>query len=359
MKETKLFKKDSKGKFRFISIKAEGSKIIQESGLVDSLNTVFHTKKATPKNVGRANETTAEEQAILEVESFIKDKLTKGYFLNLDEVESEVVILPQLAKDYFKERKKVLYGKDKIVVQPKLDGMRCLAFVKASGDVKLISRAGKPIENMMHIERQLSQLGMDIILDGELYIHEDFQTNMSYIKKYHEGKSEKIVFNVYDVVDESLPYIERTEILKLINYPNVQRLPYFEVFNEDEVVSFFEQFVREGYEGLMVKISKSGYKSNARVSELLKYKKFIDIQLPILDVIPADQRPDWGIPVYFWEGAKDNILRSNTKMSHEQRIDLLKNKEEYIGQIAEVRFFEYSNEGVPRFPVTVGIRLDK
>ena len=355
-----IYKKDSKGKARFISIKAEGSAIIQESGLIGSFNTVFHTKEVTPKNVGRVNETTAEEQAILEVESFVKDKLTKGYFLTLDEIDSEVVILPQLAKDYFKEKKKVLYGKDKIVVQAKLDGMRCLAFVKANGEVKLISRAGKPIENMMHIEKELSQLGIDIILDGELYVFgENFQTNMSYVKKYYEGKSERIVFNVYDVYDDVLPYIERTKVLSLVNSPSVQRLPYFEVYNEDEVVSYFEQFVREGYEGLMVKISKSGYKSNARVSELLKYKKFIDIQLPILDVIPADQRPDWGIPIYHWVGAKDNILKSNTKMSHEQRIDLLTNKEEYIGKMGEVRFFEYSDYGVPRFPVTVGIRLDK
>lgn len=360
MKETTIYKKDSKGKIRFISINSVGSSIIQSSGIVGSINTVVHTKEATPKNVGRANETTAEEQAILEVDSFLKDKLTKGYFLTLEELDSEVVILPQLAKDYFKEKKKVLYGKDKIVVQPKLDGMRCLAFVKSNGEVKLISRAGKPIENMMHIEEELSQLKMDIILDGELYVHgEGFQTNMSYVKKYHPGKSERIVFNVYDVVDFDLPYLERVEVLKTVNSKSVQRLPYFEVFNEDEVVSFFEQFIREGYEGLMVKISKSGYKSNARISELLKYKKFIDIQLPILDVIPADQRPDWGVPIYSWKGAKDDILKSNTKMSHEQRRDLLINKVDYIGKMAEIRFFEYSDEGVPRFPVTVGIRLDK
>ena len=109
----------------------------------------------------------------------------------------------------------------------------------------------------------------------------------------------------------------------------------------------------------MVKISNLGYKSNARISELLKYKQFIDIQLPILDVIPADQRPDWGIPIFYWAGAKDNILKSNTKMTHEQRKDLLENKHAYIGSHAEIRFFEYSDEGVPRFPVVVGIRNDR
>lgn len=360
MQEVKLYKLDSKGKLRFISIFAEKDNITQWSGIEGSDKAVEHTKKVTVKNVGKSNETTLEEQAILEVESFIKDKLTKGYFLTIEETNNVEVILPQLAKDYFKEKHKIDFKKDIVLVQAKLDGMRCLAFVKSTGEVELISRTGKKIENMMHIEKELSTLGIDIILDGELYIYgENFQTNMSYVKKYQVGKSERIIFNVYDVVDKNAPYIERTEILKTIDSTSVQRLPYFQVFKEDEIVEFFKQFIREEYEGLMVKISKSGYKSNARVSEILKYKKFIDIQLPILDVIPADQRPDWGIPIYYWEGAKNSILKSNTKMSHEQRKELLLNKKDYMGKMGEVRFFEYSDKGVPRFPVTVGIRLDK
>jgi hypothetical protein len=47
------------------------------------------------------------------------------------------------------------------------------------------------------------------------------------------------------------------------------------------------------------------------------------------------------------------------KFSHEERELILTNKHEYIGQVAEIRFFEYSEEGIPRFPVCVGFRLDK
>jgi hypothetical protein len=45
-------------------------------------------------------------------------------------------------------------------------------------------------------------------------------------------------------------------------------------------------------------------------------------------------------------------------MSHEDRKELLKNKQNYIGKTAEVRFFEWTDEGNPRFPIMVGIRLD-
>jgi len=358
--KTTIYKKDSNGKLRFITIEAVGDSIVQKSGLYGSEKEVTHAKKATPKNVGRANETTGEEQAQLEVDSWIKDKLTNGYFLTIAETSSEVVILPMLAKDYFKEAKKINWAFDLVLIQPKLDGMRCLAFVKKDGTVLLLSRQGKKIENMFHIEKELSELGVDIILDGELYVHgEGFQTNMSYVKKYKEGLSERIIFNVYDIYDIDKPYIQRIKMFPSTPMESVKLLPYLTVYSEDEIKLNFALYIQQGYEGAMVKVSKSGYKSNSRSSELLKYKKFIDIQLPVKDVIPSVQRPEWGTPVYEWKGAVDDILKSGTKMTHEERKDLLVNKHEYIGKMAEIRFFEYSDEGVPRFPVTVGIRQDK
>ena len=46
------------------------------------------------------------------------------------------------------------------------------------------------------------------------------------------------------------------------------------------------------------------------------------------------------------------------KFSHEAREEILANKEQYIGMMAEVRFFEYTDDGLPRFPVCVGFRND-
>ena len=81
--------------------------------------------------------------------------------------------------------------------------------------------------------------------------------------------------------------------------------------------------------------------------------------LPIVDVEPCDSRPEWGTPIFKWDKAENGILKAGTKLSHEDRIDLLANKQNYIGQIAELRFFEFSDTGVPRFPVYLGLRVDK
>ena len=62
---------------------------------------------------------------------------------------------------------------DKIFMQPKLDGVRCVIQYDNS-EVKAYSRTGKEWKNIDHILFNLKpwfQLNPDIILDGELYNH--------------------------------------------------------------------------------------------------------------------------------------------------------------------------------------------
>ena len=40
------------------------------------------------------------------------------------------------------------------------------------------------------------------------------------------------------------------------------------------------------------------------------------------------------------------------------REDYLRNAESYIGQKATIRFFEYTADGIPRFPVLIDFRSD-
>ena len=130
----------------------------------------------------------------------------------------------------------------------------------------------------------------------------------------------------------------------------------YKVNSEYELKQFHSNFIKEGYEGSIVRHGNEGYKMDARSSNLLKYKDFQDIAVPIIDIIPAEARPEWGIPVL---SLNDKTFKAGTKLSHDERKTLLSNKEDYIGKTAEIRFFEYTDDGLPRFPVMVGIRLDK
>lgn len=349
-----LYKKDSKGKSRIWKIYTNGQELVQEAGLLDG-KLVKNAKICVGKNVGKSNETTPEEQALLELESTWKSKKDEGYFETIKEVEENKVILPMLAKSYGDESHKIDWKKN-VYIQPKLDGMRCLAHIK-KGKVELISRDGKVIQNMDHIKSDLSSLE-DIILDGELYAHGlSFQENMKLIKKYRPGKTELIKFHVYDSISNDNYLIRKTNLNKAtINTKQTVRVETYPIVNEELLKTWHAQFISEGYEGSIIRHGDEGYKVNGRSSNLLKYKDFLDIAVKIIDIEPAEQRPEWGVPVL--KDDKGNIFRAGMKFSHEERKEWLTNKANYIGKMAEIRFFEYSDDEIPRFPILYGIRLD-
>ena len=371
MKQT-IFKKDTKGNIRFLTVKSEGIEIVQISGIIGTDSPVEHRKEAKPKNVGRANATTAEEQSLKECEAIIVDKLTKGYFNTPEEARDEEVILPMLALDYFKQEKKIPED-ETIIVEPKWDGNRLLIDINPDKNyVKLISRQGKEVTTVPHLYNEalgiLAQLQMSgagrLILDGELYAGTDytFQECMSLIKKEQPGQ-EVLQYIVYDVVDTTRPFIERKEMIQELlgtnkygYYPENKRVicasPY-NLVNKHEVSYWFKEAIEMGYEGLMVKKLDGMYKINGRSSDLLKYKEFIDLPLTILDVVPSDARPDHGIVVVDYKGTE---VRCGMKVSHEEREKILINKDKYIGEVAEIRFFEYTDEGSLRFPVYHGLK---
>jgi DNA ligase-1 len=359
-----LFKKDSKGKVRSWKTWTEGSILIQEYGLLDGKK-VLDSKESKPKNIGKSNETTGAEQAILEMESKIKSKLDEGYFETIDEALNNEVILPMLAKDFKKESKNIDWTN--AFEEPKFDGMRCLAVIN-NNSVKLLSRAGLEITTLGHINEALSIISKSIdntiILDGEIYSMElgGFQDQMKAVKKYREGITEKLNFNVYDIINDASFHVRNNMIKWVfdeykfdIDSP-IKRVERYKT-SKEEFPKYHKQFIEEGFEGTMVRWGDEGYKMDARSKNLLKYKDFIDIVAEVIDVIPSDARPTQGIVVCRLDNGGE--FKATPKMSHEDREELLTNKHEYIGQKAEIRFFEYTDDGLPRFPVCHGFRLDK
>ena len=348
-----LFKKDSKGRLRFLHIDTDMDTIVQVSGLIDGKH-VTNVSQCEPKNVGRSNETSAIEQAEIEATAKYNKKLKEGYFKTPEEAENNVVVLPMLAKVFEKEERKVTYP---CYAQPKLDGMRGLGDCK---NATLTSRSGNKIETLNHITSQLPYMG--VVLDGELYAHgETFQENMRMIKKYRSGKTENVKYHVYDIVMEA-PFKDRLNILKslCLKHPEVlEYVPTTIIGSKEELVAFHAYNISEGYEGTIVRHDDDGYKLNGRSSSLLKLKDFEDMTLTLMDVIPSEKRPTHGKPIFFWEGAENNRLGAGISLSHAEAEDLLANKHLHIGKACELRFFEYSDTGVPRHPVMYGFRLDK
>ena len=354
-----LYKLDSKGKVRILRVYTENADLIQESGLIDG-EKVVHRKTCKGKNIGKANETTPENQAVLQAKSKVAEKLTEGYFETIEQAQNLKVVLPMLADDYKEKHGKIDWSKS-VFVQPKLDGQRCLAIVE-NGEVKLLSRAGKEINTVEHIKQAILKIispTSKLILDGELYAHGlSFQDNMKLIKKVRPGETEKIVYNVYDVVSSS-PFESRIAFAKAVvdkcQSPSIQLVRTEKIVNGLDVHKFNEQFLSEGFEGTMIRHSETGYEGNKRSQYLLKFKDFKDISLPIIDIVPNDANPNHGTPVFELNG---QTFKAGMKFSHSEREEWLLNKQDYIGSVAELRYFELTDDGLPRFPVCVGIRND-
>lgn len=348
MKQT-IYKLDTKGKTRFITISVEGNTIIQESGLLDG-KSVTNVSQCEGKNTGKSNQTTAEEQAIVEAAAKIKKKLSEEYFNSIEEASTVEYISPMLAKDFKKESKKVIYP---CFVQPKMDGMRCL-----KKGTSLKSRDNKDIITLKHIESVLPEIAD--YLDGELYASgKTFQENMTLIKKYRPGETEDVKYHVYDMVLPNLPFSERYALLKTLvkDIDVIELVPTYVATNEADIKAYHGMFIRDGFEGTIVRHSDDGYKVNRRSSSLLKYKDFLDLACEIVDVEPSERRPTQGS--FICKLPDGRTFGTGMKFSHAQREEILINRHEYVSKTAEIRFFEYTDDGIPRFPVCVGIRLDK
>jgi ATP-dependent DNA ligase len=350
----KIYKLDTTGKVRVLHVYTKNSDVIQNSGVHGSENMINHSHTCEGKNTGKSNETTSEQQAILEAISKIENKMSTGYFNTVEEAKNNIVILPMLAKDYKKEFKKIKYP---CAVQPKLDGMRALYNSKKG----FISRKGKSIDTMVHIEsilQKYSNVLKDNHLDGELYVHnESFQANMRLIKKNRGEETQKVKFCVYDIVLD-IPFVDRFNILLDLasNIDGFELVKTYIVSDEESLKSLHIKFISDGYEGTIVRHSDAGYGINKRDSQLLKYKDFIDVACEVVDIVPSDKNPLQGV-VHCISG--NGTFGCGMKFSHKEREEILANKDHYIGQTAEIRFFEYSEDGTPRFPVCHGFRLDK
>lgn len=351
----KLYKLDSKQKERVLHIWTLNGDLNQESGLLEGAK-VLHTKTCKPKNVGKSNETTSQEQAVLQARSKMEEKLSEGYFLTIEEANSIKVVLPMLAADYKEHNNKIKWV-DQVFSQPKFDGMRCHIVVE-SGNIRLMSRAGKEITTMQHIIDVIKPIvnpSSSFILDGELYLHGlSFQDNMRLIKKIRPGETEKVCFHMYDIVSAK-PYIDRFNFARLvvnkILSPNVILVPTTQIGSEADLLIEHKKNLADGYEGTMIRHTNSGYESNKRSTTLLKYKDFQDTVLPITDITPNDANPLHGTPWFKLNGID---FKAGLRLDHDERKDLLTNKDKYIGLQARIRYFELTDDGIPRFPVFVG-----
>jgi DNA ligase-1 len=324
---------------------------------------------ATGKNKGRTNETGIWEQCCKEADSlWTKQKDRKGY---TETIPKEKPLRPMLAKSYDKDGHHIKFP---CYIQPKLDGIRCLAKRTKKG-VDLISRQGKVFKSLPHIEKQLMWMDVGTILDGELYVHgEEFQEIISAVKRDTPSKkSGKVEYHVYDMIDNNnyanriqwlidrLPRKLSTFITQIrgIRLKSIYVVETYTAINNKEIWHKHKLFTQDGYEGAIVRNAFGKYKINGRSSDLQKVKKFIDMEF---EIIGAEENKGKmagqcsficktkGGATFKVKPKGDEALRR--QYWNEWQAGVL------MGKMLTVRFFSWttSEKPVPRFPIGIVVR---
>lgn len=354
-----LYKLDTKGKVREWRAEVDGAKYRVISGLREGKKVISEWKETFAKNVGRSNATTAEEQAISEVESLYTKQKDKGYTEKLSEVKTSVKFFKPMLADKWENRKdKIEYP---VYVQPKLDGIRCIA--NKDG---LWSRQGKRIIACPHIEEDLKKLfaqNPDVVLDGELYNHEyrdDFNKIVSMVRKTKptaedlEESAEKVEYHVYDFpsMGEKNFHTRSISINRAISKycgPSISIVDTQVAVDEETVDEVYGEYLEDGYEGGIIR-ANTPYEQK-RSKNLLKRKDFQDAEYYIVGIEEGTGN---------WKGYAKRIIfqldshrtaTATLKGTQEYCKQVLKEKQKYIGGQVTVQYFQLTPDGVPRFPV--------
>lgn len=362
-----LYKKDSKGKIRVYSVEVDGGKYRMITGLEDGAKVTSKWTLTLPKNLGKANATSAEDQALKEATAKYNKKLKAHYFDTKEgALHEESFFKVMLATEDEKVDMDALWEKyPYLIADPKLDGMRLF-----SKPGKYHSRTGKPVITAQWIQEDLEPLFKifpNIALDGELYnhsLHDNFEGMMKLARRTHiSEEQEKAIkadlhyyvydmFN-FDVIDMNA--IERKEWLAktLTIGPRVKLVPYTKVHNAQELEIANKFYLDQGYEGTILRVPTSPYE-NKRSKNLIKVKKFITKEFPIIDILTGKgNKGDIAGRVIVDVNGKS--VGCSIRGSWDRCKFLLEKKDDLIGVDATIRFFEWTEDGSLRFPVCIDI----
>lgn len=361
-----LYKKDSKGKIREWVIYVRGSLIGVTHGLIDGKKIIKQKEIKEGKNIGKKNETTPEEQALLEAESTWNHQKDKGYFETIEEAETEQIYLPMLAHMFTKRKHNIDYF---AYVQPKFDGIRCLCKKISNFDIDFMSRGGKKYKVLQRHplrEELLEKMKVGEIYDGEIYKHSwSLQRITSAVKKF-SGDTLELEYWVYDIAnDETF----QKRLCKLpLDSVNIKHVKTYMIWKEEEVYKHHDQFVKEGFEGVIIRNAKGLYTFGSRSKDLQKYKQFIDEEFEIIGFGVENQNingVDYECIMYQCKTKDGDEFDCRPKGTLLTRQELyrkeIKNKQ-CIGKMLTVRYFQLTDdtqgEGkkLPQFPVGICIR---
>jgi DNA ligase 1 len=381
-----LYKRTSNGATQQWQIFTENGGFFTRSGKVGG-----KIRESTPticelKNIGKANETTAEAQSEIEAKAKWDKQLKKSYTTDIDDIDaaSERFFEPMLAHPW----KQIKYGDNGEISyevkdisfpcysQRKYDGVRCI-LSKAGA----FSRKGERFATTPHIEALFAPIFLrypNAVFDGELYNHEykeDFEKITSLVKKKRPTVAEifesadKLQYHIYDNPQlEGAQDLERffsvrydnmctlfKEYKEIVDASAIQVVPTFTIEQEADITTMHDKFVDdEGYEGIMLRID--GPYMKKRTNLLLKHKIFITEEYPVIKFIAGKGNKAHCAAKVDCRLPDGRVFSAGIVGSEDRAVELLMSSDELKGDLATIRYFRMTKAGIPRFGKFLAMR---
>ena len=399
-----LISKDSKGKIRVVEISYEGNETTriytiyrytgQFEGKMTKQPEIIVDKGKATRNI--------HEQVELQFNALVKGYKDKGYIELENEIDnynseelyqllgesptgSNGVVKPMLAKQADKVTKTTIFNKIWIASR-KIDGLRCIIYLGDDGKLHTSSRGATNYDSAMFeilthpALIKLFKNNKGLMLDGECYHHGYTLQQINSIARTQKVAKdlEVLQFYWYDIVDLNNPFKSRLAKMKSIaeelkeygseigwkpdrifkeNELRIQFVPQVEVNGWDNMMKLHNDYVSEGWEGLVIRDPKRPYKPNGRTNDMIKIKVYKDDCFKVIDK-EAGLRGSEDM-VFIMEMPDGRTFKAKPFGDREQKQEYWINFEEkYKGHIGECKFFYYSDDGIPLQPAFKAFRDD-
>lgn len=257
------------------------------------------------------------------------------------------------------EEKRLAKWEPPYLVQPKLDGERCRA-VWVGDSYMLLTSEENIFFSVPHIIKQLNTLNTHEELDGELYCHgmsfEQIHSVVSRTENLHP-QHEAMDYHIFDLVTKDIQGARllslRLKIKQTADTPNLIPVPWRMARTMDEVMRAYDEYLREGYEGIIVRNAYAPY-MRKRSTYVMKFKPKKEDTYKIIDwkeEISKDGIPKGRIGALLCEG--DFSVGSG--LNDDLRSRLWDARHQLVGRTIRVGYQHMTERGVPRFPVILEV----
>ena len=399
-----LISKDSKGKIRVVEIFYEGDETTRIYTIYRYTGQFEGKLTTQPKIIVDKGKATRNihEQVELQFNALVKGYKDKGYIELENEIDnynseelyqllgesptgSNGVVKPMLAKQADKVTNTKIFNKEWLASR-KIDGLRCIIYLGDDGKLHTSSRGATNYDSAMFeilthpALIKLFKNNKGLMLDGECYHHGYTLQQINSIARTQKVAKdlEVLQFYWYDIVDLNNPFKSRLVKMKSIakelkEYGSeigwepdrifkekelrIQFVPQVEVSGWDNMMKLHNEYVSEGWEGLVIRDSERPYKPNGRTNDMIKIKVYKDDCFKVIGK-EAGLRGSEDM-VFIMEMPDGRTFKAKPFGDREQKEEYWINfDKKYKGHIGECKFFYYSDDGIPLQPAFKAFRDD-